>query len=174
VGFGENRIAEFPGDLGRVEYSAGDASAWNCIRELRGHGIPVVAVVFVRAPLVGQTRKSIAADAFIAAWLPGTRGVALADVLFKARDGSAPKDFRGKTVIFVAPPRHKQPAVNRGDGVKPCSVWLRLRYADNGNLPMHAGQPRPHHSAATDRGSFLRPANQEAGWRWVASRHATD
>jgi beta-glucosidase len=40
-----------------------------------------------------------AADAFVAAWLPGAEGGGVADVLFRARDGSVAHDFRGRLPV---------------------------------------------------------------------------
>jgi beta-glucosidase len=42
------------------------------------------------------TREINAADAFVAAWLPGTEGGGIADLLFRKKDGSVAYDFRGR------------------------------------------------------------------------------
>ena len=71
------------------------------IARIRAQGIPVVVVFVSGRPLV-TTAELDAAQAFIAAWLPGSEGAGVADVLF----GDA--DFRG-TLPFA------WPATDEGD-----------------------------------------------------------
>ena len=51
------------------------------IRGLRGRGIPVVAVLVCGRPLVVDEELAASAG-FVAAWLPGSEGGGVADVLF--------------------------------------------------------------------------------------------
>ena len=60
-----------------------------CIRRIAERGIPVVGVLVSGRPLVVD-RELAAAEAFVAAWLPGTEGAGVAEVLM----GKA--DFRGR------------------------------------------------------------------------------
>ena len=53
-------------------------------------------------------------DAFVAAWLPGTEGGGVADVLFRKRSGKVNQDFTGK-LPFSWPRSACQTAVNVGD-----------------------------------------------------------
>jgi beta-glucosidase len=55
----------------------------------------VVAVFLSGRPLY-VTRELNAADAFVAAWLPGSEGGGIADLLFRNPDGSIAHDFHGK------------------------------------------------------------------------------
>ncbi len=59
------------------------------IRNLNQKGVPVVVVMISGRPLVTHEEMKLA-DAFVAAWLPGSEGTGIADVLF----GKAP--FSGK------------------------------------------------------------------------------
>jgi beta-glucosidase len=70
-----------------------------------------------------------AADAFVAAWLPGSEGGGIADVLF----GKA--DFRG-TLPYSWPRSSDQTAVNVGDkDYNPLFPYgFGLRYGQNGDL----------------------------------------
>jgi beta-glucosidase len=65
------------------------------LQRLRGAGIPVVAVF-----LTGRVRQIepelAAASAFAVAWWPGTEGGGVADVLFRARNGSVKFPFAGR------------------------------------------------------------------------------
>jgi beta-glucosidase len=68
---------------------------------LHAKHIPVVAVFLSGRPR-GVTAELNAADAFVAAWLPGSEGEGIADVLFRKTDGSVNFDFTG-TLSFAWP-----------------------------------------------------------------------
>jgi beta-glucosidase len=55
----------------------------------------VVAVLLSGRPL-WQNRELNLANAYVAAWLPGTEGGGISDVLFRKKDGSVNYDFTGK------------------------------------------------------------------------------
>lgn len=95
VVFGENPYAEFIGDIANLAYQPGNASDLALIRRLKAAGIPVVAVFLSGRPL-WVNREINAADAFVAAWLPGSEGGGIADVLFKSASGAVAFDFTGK------------------------------------------------------------------------------
>jgi beta-glucosidase len=78
VVIGETPYAEGMGDREDLSLSAEDVTA---IKNMKEAGIPVVAVLLSGRPIIindvlGQC------DAFVAAWLPGTEGQGVADVLF--------------------------------------------------------------------------------------------
>lgn len=58
-----------------------------CIRRIGNAGVPVVAILISGRPLIVNDETE-AAQAFIAAWLPGSEGKGVADVLFGAEDFS--------------------------------------------------------------------------------------
>jgi beta-glucosidase len=75
---GETPYAEFKGD--RVDLSV-DAEDVETIARVKKAGVPVVLVLISGRPLIlGDTLAQ--ADALVAAWLPGTEGAGVADVLF--------------------------------------------------------------------------------------------
>ena len=75
---GETPYAEGVGDRTNLDLSAGDAQL---IKTAKAAGVPVVTLVYSGRPLVlGPAMDQ--SDALIAAWLPGTEGLGLADVLF--------------------------------------------------------------------------------------------
>ncbi|HWD18754.1 MAG TPA: glycoside hydrolase family 3 N-terminal domain-containing protein [Verrucomicrobiae bacterium] len=75
---GERPYAEMMGD--RRDLSLTDSQK-EILRNAKQAGVPVVAVLMSGRPLVlGSALDS--ADAFVAAWLPGTEGQGVADVLF--------------------------------------------------------------------------------------------
>ncbi len=95
VVFGENPYAEFMGDRDTVAFEPGDPHDLRLIRALHDKGIKVVSVFLSGRPLY-VTREINASDAFVAAWLPGTEGGGIADVLLRNRHGAVQNDFRGK------------------------------------------------------------------------------
>ena len=76
------------------------------IRTIAAEGIPVVAVLVSGRPLV-VNRELELASAFVAAWLPGSEGAGVADVLF------GDHDFRGK--LSFSWPRSPADNFNLGD-----------------------------------------------------------
>ena len=65
------------------------------VQRLRHDGIPVVAVFLTGRPR-GITPELQAANAFVVAWLPGTEGAGVADVLFRNNKGDVNFDFTGR------------------------------------------------------------------------------
>jgi len=75
---GETPYAEFKGDREDLSLDKEDLAA---IANVKKAGIPVVVVVVSGRPLIlGDALTQ--ADALVAAWLPGTEGQGVADVLF--------------------------------------------------------------------------------------------
>ena len=78
VVIGETPYAEGVGDRADLSLSAEDVAA---VRAVRSGGVPTVVVLVSGRPLIlGPILGD--ADAVLAAWLPGTEGAGLADVLF--------------------------------------------------------------------------------------------
>jgi beta-glucosidase len=75
---GETPYAEGVGDLADLSLDAEDVQAF---RTMKQAGIPVVVVLISGRPMI-VTDIIEEADGFIAAWLPGTEGDGVADVLF--------------------------------------------------------------------------------------------
>ncbi len=141
VVFGEEPYAEFQGDLPDLMFKGGRSGDLELIRKLKADGIPVVAVFLSGRPL-WMNREINAADAFVAAWLPGSEGAGVADVLLRGPDGRVQHDFRGK-LSFSWPRRADQYANNVGQkGYDPQFAYGHgLTYADDGNLPALSEDP---------------------------------
>lgn len=114
VVIGENPYAEGQGDLRKggavprgpgtqymtilppygdtLEYATLHPEDLAAIRRIRAAGIPVVTVLVSGRPLL-VNRELEASDAFVAAWLPGSEGGGVADVLFGAVDFSGRLGF---------------------------------------------------------------------------------
>jgi beta-glucosidase len=95
VVFGEKPYAEFEGDRETLEFSPEDKADLMMLRRFRELGIPTVSIFISGRPLWAN-REINASDAFVAAWLPGSEGEGIADVLFKGPDGTVPFDFTGR------------------------------------------------------------------------------
>ncbi len=134
VVFGEDPYAEFLGDLPNLLYRPGDDRDLELLKRLKAEGIPVVAVFITGRPL-WMNREINAADAFVVAWLPGSEGAGLADVLLRGRDGRPQHDFKGK-LAFSWPRRADQYANNVGQAeYDPLFAYdFGLTYADAGDL----------------------------------------
>jgi len=104
VVIGEKPYAETAGDRSDLSLAPEDVAA---VDNMKAAGIPVVVVLLSGRPMIID--KVIGkADAFVAAWLPGTEGGGVADVLFG--------DYKptGK-LSFSWPRTMAQVAVHRGD-----------------------------------------------------------
>jgi beta-glucosidase len=113
VVFGEDPYAEWFGNVKTLDYQGPVGSDERLLRKLKQAGIPVVAVLLTGRPLWINPELD-AADAFVVAWLPGSEGAGVADVLLRNNAGAVNYDFVGK-LSFSWPHAPDQFAVNRGD-----------------------------------------------------------
>ena len=113
VVFGENPYAEGAGDLDSIEYQRGNKRDLALLKKLQSQGIPVVSVFLTGRPLWINAELN-ASDAFVVAWLPGSEGQAVADVLFTDKQGKIKHDFQGK-LSYSWPARDDQLVLNKGD-----------------------------------------------------------
>jgi beta-glucosidase len=164
VVFGEDPYAEFVGDRRTLEFSPADKSALELLRRLRADHIPTVSVFLSGRPMWVNPEIN-ASDAFVAAWLPGSEGGGIADVLFGNADGSVRNDFRGR-LSYSWPRRVDQSPLNRGDAhYDPLFAYgFGLRYADNGNLAA-LSEERPANEGLPE-GLFFSRGALPAGWRF--------
>jgi len=141
VVFGEDPYAEFQGDLPNLMFKNGKSGDLELMRRLKADGIPVVGVFLSGRPL-WLNREINAADAFVAAWLPGSEGGGVADVLLRGADGRVQHDFRGK-LSYSWPRRANQYQNNVGqkDYDPQFAFGYGLTYADKGNLPALSEDP---------------------------------
>ncbi len=95
VVFGETPYAEFQGDIKNAMLKPENAGPIATMKKLKAQGIPVVAVFISGRPMFVNSAIN-ASDAFVAAWLPGSEGGGLSDMLFRVKDGRVRYDFSGK------------------------------------------------------------------------------
>src|ERR1700680_2207867 len=96
VVFGERPYAEFEGDKENLQFSPHDKRGVELWRRLRAEGVPTVTVFLSGRPLWVNPEIN-ASDAFVAAWLPGSEGEGVADVLFGTPKGTA----KGEAIDFT-------------------------------------------------------------------------
>ena len=92
VVFGEAPYAEFMGD--RLDHRFDDEEGLALLKRFKAAGIRTVAVLLSGRPM-WVNRELGVADAFVAAWLPGSEGQGVADVLIGTPDGQPRHDFSG-------------------------------------------------------------------------------
>ncbi|GAA74241.1 MAG: glycoside hydrolase family 3 C-terminal domain-containing protein [Colwellia sp.] len=134
VVFGEEPYAEGHGDRDNLEFERGNKKSLALLKSLKAQGINVVSVFISGRPMWVNSELN-ASDAFVAAWLPGTEGGGVADVLLKTADGSVNHDFKGK-LSFSWPKTAVQTTVNKGDkGYSPLLPYgFGLTYGDKNIL----------------------------------------
>ncbi|MBN2577349.1 MAG: glycoside hydrolase family 3 C-terminal domain-containing protein [Deltaproteobacteria bacterium] len=110
---GEPPYAEGQGDSAQPTLSSTDVAA---IAKVRSANVPFVVVLFSGRPLLLTDKYGVSvldvANAFVAAWLPGTEGDGIADVLFG--------DYKPTGRLgFSWPATAEQIPINDGDGQIP-------------------------------------------------------
>jgi beta-glucosidase len=135
VVFGETPYAEGVGDRRNLMLRANDSNDLEVLAKLKAAHVPVVAVLLSGRPL-WMNRELNASQAFVAAWLPGSEGAGIADVLFRRADGRVAFDFHGK-LSFSWPKTAVQFALHRDQpGYDPLFAFgYGLTYKDRREVP---------------------------------------
>lgn len=107
--YGEQPYAEFQGDRPNLAFRAHSGES-ELFARMKAQGIPVVSVFLSGRPLFTGPMIN-GSEAFVAAWLPGSQGRGLADVLVAGRDGKSARDFTGR-LPFAWPSDAVSPVVH--------------------------------------------------------------
>jgi beta-glucosidase len=163
VVFGEPPYAEFQGDRETLEFSPNDKHELNLLRHLRAAGVPTVAVFLSGRPL--WTNPEInASDAFVAAWLPGSEGAGVADVLFQS--SAAPAfDFRGR--LAFSWPRSAMPVAFDASGNAVGALFSRgagLDYHDSAQSTQLSEDPAIPLQWRASAGSLFHSGHPTSPW----------
>ena len=108
---GETPYAEGVGDIGpsgTLRHSGRYPEDLEVLQAVSGKGKPVVTILVAGRPLYTNDLMNLS-DSFVAAWLPGTEGKGVSDVLFRGAHG-----FTGK-LSFSWPKTICQATLNHGD-----------------------------------------------------------
>jgi beta-glucosidase len=113
---GELPYAEMKGDRERLDISAEDCAL---IARAKAGGAPVVTILYSGRPLILGSALSDS-TALVAAWLPGTEGLGMTDVLFGDRSftGKLPRVWPASNAHLVSSDRAEKPAFPFGFGLK--------------------------------------------------------
>jgi beta-glucosidase len=115
LGHGEARTRE--ATRVRSTLNSADADTPNrdlaLLLRLKNKGIPVVSIFLTGRPL-WITPELNASDAFVVAWLPGSEGGGISDLLFRDASADVRYDFTGKLSYSWPRDVHQTP-INRGD-----------------------------------------------------------
>ncbi len=95
VVFGEEPYAEGSGDRDSLIFNEGMQTDLKLLRKLKQQNIPVVAILLTGRPLWMNAELN-SSDAFVVAWLPGSEGGGVADVIVADSKGKPRYDFTGK------------------------------------------------------------------------------
>jgi beta-glucosidase len=169
VVYGESQYAEFQGDVPNLAFSPGNDSDLELLRHLRAAGIPVVSVFLSGRPLWVNPELN-ASNAFVAAWLPGSEGDGVADVLFRKPDGAVRYDFEGK--LSFSWPRTPLQFGTDTPGRPLFPLGYGLRDASNGNLPRLREASGLPSAAAVDNKVFFASGRTGSGWHWAVADDA--
>jgi beta-glucosidase len=170
VVYGEHPYAEFQGDVPNLAFSPGNDADLRLLERLRAAGIPVVSVFLSGRPLWVNPELN-ASNAFVAAWLPGSEGEGVADVLFRKPDGAIGYDFHGK--LSFAWPRTPLQFGTDTPGRPLFPFGYGLRDASNGDLPLLPEHSGLSAAATTSVDVFFAAGRPGPGWHWLAANDIT-
>ncbi|WP_290653150.1 glycoside hydrolase family 3 protein [Idiomarina sp.] len=167
VVFGEQPYAEWFGDIQSLDFGQVDSESYALLKRLSDQGIPTVSVFLSGRPLWVNKELNVS-DAFVAAWLPGSEGQGVADVILRDANGAIQHDFTGK-LSFSWPKFDDQFTLNRYDNdYDPLFPYgYGLTYQDNQHVDTLHEEKRLKDSQSAEPGSvplFVR--NLADGWYW--------
>ena len=115
VVIGEHPYAEMKGDRADLNLDPADVAL---VEKVKASGVPVTTLLLSGRPLILGSALD-ASDAFIAAWLPGTEGQGVADVLFGdvKPTGKLPREWPRNNEQLAANKMTGEPLFNFGYGL---------------------------------------------------------
>ncbi len=93
--FGERPYAETQGDITSLAWQQPNYDDLKLLKQYQDQGLSIVSIFLSGRPL-WVNREINASTAFVAAWLPGSEGAGVSDVLFRDTDGSVQYEFLGR------------------------------------------------------------------------------
>ncbi|WP_333628108.1 glycoside hydrolase family 3 N-terminal domain-containing protein [Stenotrophomonas cyclobalanopsidis] len=134
---GETPYAETNGDIlasDTVSHSRAYPQDLAALKAAAATGKPVVTVYMSGRPMYTNDLLNLS-SAFVAAWLPGTEGKGVTDVLVAGKSGKPANDFRGR-LSFPWPGVPCPAPIDRPDAKKPSlfALGYGLSYAKGGKV----------------------------------------
>lgn len=157
VVLGEKPYAEFEGDVPDLAFRMQSDEA-ELVTRLKSQGVPVVIVFLSGRPLFSGKLLN-QADAFVAAWLPGTQGRGVADILVAGATGKPARDFTGR-LPFAWPADARSPLI---DPLFPSGYGLD--YTKTTKLEPVNEEPRVNLSSAHQSNFYMVRGKVPAPWR---------
>ncbi|MFN3458289.1 MAG: glycoside hydrolase family 3 N-terminal domain-containing protein [Novosphingobium sp.] len=157
VVFGEQPYAEFQGDVPNLAFQSREGEL-ELMKQFKAQGVPVVAVFLSGRPMFVGPEINVA-DAFVAAWQPGSQGQGVADVLVARKDGKPVRDFTG-TLAFDWPQDARSPMVD--------PLWRvghGLSYAKPASVGKVNEDPRVELGSLLSETTFVRAGKVIEPWR---------
>ena len=160
--FGEPPYAEFQGDVPTLDYQSAGATDLALLKKLKSAGIPVVSVFLSGRPMFTSPEIN-ASDAFVAAWLPGSQGIGVADVLVARVDGTTARDFTGR-LSFPWPADARSPIT-----APLFPLGYGLDYGSDHRVPSLSEDPGMDVTAALNVQDFFGAGRARAPWVMTVS-----
>ncbi len=134
---GETPYAESVGDIGpsgTLRHTGRHPEDLAVLQAVTGKGKPVITVLVTGRPLFTNDLMNLS-NSFVAAWLPGSEGKGVADVLFRKADGKINYPFTG-TLSFSWPKSACQTLLNFGDKnyTPQFALGYGLKYGDKSKV----------------------------------------
>ena len=165
VVLGERPYAEFEGDVPHLAFQPKSGEE-EMIARLKAQGVRV-AVVFLSGRPMFAGKLMNQADAFVAAWLPGTQGSGVADVLVASADGKPKRDFSGR-LPFAWPSDARSPITD---------PLFPIGYGQSYSRPVPLGRvnedPGVDFSARGQANFYMVRGNVPAPWRLAVDGSVT-
>lgn len=152
VVFGEQPYAEMYGDiqnLDTLEFQQHDKVALAQLKKLKARGIPTVAVFLTGRPR-WVNKELNAADAFVVAWLPGSEGQGIADVLLSSKHNY---NFSGR--LSFSWPANPCDAVINPDNISSVNTLYSLGFGLDYSSPKNHWQQLPENTEDWRYGCIL-------------------
>lgn len=164
VVFGEDPYAEFRGDVTHLAYDLDSSKEIAMLEQFQADGIPVVSVFLSGRPMWVNPEIN-ASNAFVAAWLPGSEGAGVADLLIADAEGAPRHDFKGK-LSYSWPAAPDQTPLNTGDAeYDPLFAYgYGLSYAEPGDVGELDETVDPSLSSDEGKSLFYVDGGFEASW----------
>ncbi|MCR9078314.1 MAG: exo 1,3/1,4-beta-D-glucan glucohydrolase [Hyphomonadaceae bacterium] len=161
--YGEDPYAEFQGDVPNLDFQPNGFDT-DLLEAYQAKGMQTVSVFLSGRPM--WTNPEInASDAFVAAWLPGSEGGGVADVLFQT-DPSF--DFTGR-LSYSWPKLATQVELNAGkEPYDPLfALGYGLSYGDDGNVGELSEDSGLGGQTVTSKGLFFSKGELPAPWEII-------
>ncbi|MDA8547249.1 exo 1,3/1,4-beta-D-glucan glucohydrolase [Flavobacteriaceae bacterium] len=159
--YGEDPYAEFQGDLENLAFipNGFDTKKLSTYKE---NGIPIVSVFLSGRPMWANTEINNS-DSFVAAWLPGSEGGGISDMLFKT-DPSF--DFTGR-LSFTWP---ASAVVSKNNNQALFEIGYGLSYSSTDQIDFLSENSGLENSEIASTGEYFNKGNVVAPWDiWLIS-----